>query len=60
MHWDYLRPEEQHALATCPEVPTWARLMMRVAWGTGLRQGEQWNLELRPNRMLVSWPPPST
>jgi integrase len=45
--WDYLRLEEQRAIATCADVPLWARLMMGFAWGTGLRQGEQWNLERR-------------
>jgi integrase len=45
--WAYLNPEEQHALTTCEAIPEADRLLMRFAIGTGLRQGEQWNLELR-------------
>jgi len=45
--WDYLRRDEQLAIAKCEAIPEWARCLMRFAWGTGLRQGEQWNLELR-------------
>lgn len=45
--WDYLRLEEQRAIWSCEGVPLWGRLMMAFAWGCGLRQGEQWNLELR-------------
>lgn len=45
--WTYLTPEEQIRLLTCPAVPGWGRLMIAVALGTGVRQGELWNLELR-------------
>lgn len=54
--WTYLRPEEQTRLATCPapgrteEERLHAhgdRLLALIAMGTGLRQGELWNLELR-------------
>jgi integrase len=45
--WDILNVKEQRALATCDGVPEWARLLMAFAIGTGLRQGEQWNLQLR-------------
>ncbi len=43
----YLDPEEQHAFSTCEEIPLADRLVARFAWATGLRQGEQWHLELR-------------
>lgn len=45
--WDWLRGDEQAQLLRCEQVPLWFRTMVRFAWGTGLRQGEQWNLELR-------------
>lgn len=45
--WDWLRGDEQQALLACENVPRWFRVMCRFAWGTGLRQGEQWNLELK-------------
>lgn len=45
--WDWLRGDEQQALLACEDVPRWFRVMCRVAWGTGLRQGEMWNLELK-------------
>jgi integrase len=45
--WDWLRGAEQRRLLACAQVPLWFRLMVRVAWGTGLRQGELWNLELK-------------
>jgi integrase len=45
--WDFLTGEEQRAFAACEHIPEWGRLIARFAWGTGLRQGEQWNLELR-------------
>lgn len=44
--WDFLRPHEQHALATSAEIPEAERLMMTFAFGTGLRMGEQWALRL--------------
>jgi integrase len=37
----------QRAIAECEAIPEWARLMLQIAWLTGLRQGEMWNLELR-------------
>lgn len=46
--WTFLMPEEQTALLT--QAPRRLRcdvLLAAVALGTGLRQGEQWNLELR-------------
>jgi len=43
--WDWLRLEEQKQFANCESVPEWARLLTIFAWGTGLRQGEQWNLK---------------
>lgn len=45
--WAYLSPQEQTALLTCPGIPEAERLIIAFAIGTGLRQGEQWNLELR-------------
>ncbi len=45
--WDILSPEEQTKFLRCAAVPEWARFMVGFAIGTGLRQGEQWNLELR-------------
>jgi integrase len=45
--WDWLRGDEQRKFLACEQVPLWLRLLVRVAWGTGLRQGEQWNLELK-------------
>lgn len=44
--WTYLLPDEQSALLTCPAIPRPERLIIAVALGTGLRQGELWNLEL--------------
>lgn len=44
--WAFLTPEEQHALATCEDVPLPDRIMIRFAIGTGLRQGEHRHLEL--------------
>jgi integrase len=45
--WTYLDQEEQRRLLACPEIPHADRLIMAFAIGTGLRQGEQWNLELK-------------
>ncbi len=45
--WDILNPEEQTTFLRCAAIPEWARFMVGFAIGTGLRQGEQWNLELR-------------
>lgn len=45
--WTYLLPEEQAALLTCEAIPLERRLLMAFAIGTGMREGEVWNLELR-------------
>lgn len=45
--WAYLSLEEQAAIKACEAIPEWDRWGMQFAWGTGLRQGEQCNLELR-------------
>lgn len=45
--WVYLTLEEQRAIATCAGISTADRLAIRFAIATGLRQGEQFNLELR-------------
>jgi integrase len=42
----FLTVEEQRALATCEQIPEADRLAIRFAIATGLRQGEQFNLEL--------------
>lgn len=45
--WTYLTPEEQRRLLGCQSVPRDWRLLIAFALGTGMRQGEVWNLELR-------------
>ncbi len=45
--WTYLVVDEQHRLLTCDSIPEADRLAIAFALGTGLRQGEQWALELR-------------
>ncbi len=45
--WTYLDADEQRSLLTCLGASEAVRLMMAFAIGTGLRQGEQFNLELR-------------
>jgi integrase len=45
--WVYLTLDEQRALASCEDISTADRLAIRFAIATGLRQGEQFNLELR-------------
>lgn len=54
--WAYLTPDKQKALAECEEIPIADRLLMRFAIGTGLRQGEQWSLELRDLHAFVEDP----
>jgi integrase len=44
--WTYLLPEEQRAVLTCEAIPEPDRMLIAFAIGTGLRQGELWNLEL--------------
>ncbi|MBI4703856.1 MAG: tyrosine-type recombinase/integrase [Deltaproteobacteria bacterium] len=44
--WTYLAPEEQQAIATCEKIAEPERLRILFAMGTGLRKGEQWNIEL--------------
>jgi integrase len=63
--WTYLLPDEQRRLVTCDGIPEPDRLAMMFALGTGLRQGEQWCLELRdldvrgPSpRVVVRWGSP--
>jgi integrase len=53
--WTYLTLAEQKALANA-EMSTDARLLILFALGTGLRQGEQWNLEMRD--LVVTGPEP--
>lgn len=45
--WTYLHPHEQQAILWAFDVPEADQLRIAFAIGTGLRQGEQWNLELR-------------
>jgi integrase len=45
--WTWLTLEEQEALLACKAIPEAERCLVGFAIGTGLRQGEQWNLELR-------------
>lgn len=45
--WTYLDMREQQALLRCEKIPEPARLLIAFAIGTGMRQGEVWNLELR-------------
>ncbi len=44
--WTILTPEEQLKVTRCEAIPKAYRLMIRFAIGTGLRQGEQWSLQL--------------
>ncbi len=44
--WTYLSPEEQQAIAGCKVIDEPDKLRILFAIGTGLRKGEQWNLEL--------------
>ncbi len=44
--WTWLTLDEQKLVAACDAIPFMDRLMIRFAIATGLRQGEQCNLEL--------------
>lgn len=44
--WAYLTPDEQRAILACDAVSKAEKLTIQFAIGTGLRQGEQFNLEL--------------
>lgn len=44
--WTYLLPEEQRALLACPTIPEDQRALIAFAMGTGMREGEVYNLEL--------------
>jgi len=45
--WTYLVPDEQLALLKCEAIPRAERLIVAFAIGTGVRENEQWLLELR-------------
>lgn len=45
--WTFLSPEEQRQIRTSEKIAPADRLAILFALGTGLRQGEQFNLELR-------------
>jgi integrase len=44
--WTFLTVEEQTKLLTCETIPECDQIMMAFALGTGVRGGEQFNLEL--------------
>ena len=44
--WSYLSPPEQLLITTSPLIPEHDRCAIAFAIGTGLRQGEQWALQL--------------
>src|SRR5262249_14980061 len=44
--WTYLMPEEQNALLSCEAIPEEDRDLAAFAMWTGVRESEQWNLEL--------------
>lgn len=44
--WAWLTLDEQKLIAACEAIPYEDRLAIRFAVGTGLRQGEQFNLEI--------------
>ncbi len=44
--WAYLTLDEQKAIASCEAIPLVDRLAIRFAIATGLRQGEQFHMEL--------------
>ena len=44
--WTYLEPHEQASLRRCSAIPEVHRLMIEFALLSGLREGEQFNLEL--------------
>ncbi|AUX31956.1 uncharacterized protein SOCE836_040920 [Sorangium cellulosum] len=54
--WTYLEPEEQHRLRTSDAIPEADRLIILFALLTGLRQGEQFNLELADLRLDADAP----
>lgn len=49
--WTYLEPAEQEVLLDCEEIPEADRLLIAFAMGTGLRQGELWNLPRKDVRL---------
>lgn len=42
--WTWLAIEEQSMIDNCAAIPEAHRAMMKFAWGTGLREGEMFNL----------------
>lgn len=54
--WTFLTLEEQRAIVSCTSIPQADRLAIRFAAATGLRQGEQFNLELRDLHVGVEKP----
>jgi integrase len=45
--WTFLTPDEQVKILHCEAIPDYERWVILFACGAGLRQGEQFNLELR-------------
>lgn len=54
--WTWLELWEQDAIYRCEGIPLRARLWMAFAWGTGLREGEQFNLRLEDVFLTGSTP----
>lgn len=54
--WTYLTLEEQTAIRDCQAIDLAERLAILFALGTGLRQGEQFNLELKDVHVDVPAP----
>ncbi len=54
--WTYLLLDEQTRLLNCEAIPEWDRVIMAFALGTGLRAGEQFNLELVDLRVDAEYP----
>ncbi len=44
--WTYLMPEEQDRLLSCQDIPEEDRDLAAFALWTGVRESEQWNLDL--------------
>ncbi|WP_438001469.1 tyrosine-type recombinase/integrase [Sorangium sp. So ce185] len=54
--WTYLEPDEQHRIRTSDAIPEADRLSILFALLTGLRQGEQFSLELADLRLAADAP----
>jgi integrase len=54
--WTYLTLDEQDRLLNCEAIPEWDQVIMAFALGTGMRAGEQFNLELVDLRVDGDYP----